>query len=163
MQLASRRSSPDASCTLVQVQKRLGTSKSVQMTQKENGMNLHSKLRTCTLYRSIQSWKDVSLSRKENQRNGSANMHLHADDSSVKNDDGSQQISQRHLYCFSEYVIILERSMRSTLKVKEIRLRMSYSLREPDSASTSTLCSWKFLKLCFDSGGKLLSKGITFV
>ena len=80
-----------------------------------------------------------------------------------QNDDGSQQFSQRLLYCFSEFVIILERLLRLTLKVKDIRLRCSYSksLRGCHSASTSTLCYWEFLKLCFDSGGKPLSKGIT--
>ena len=40
--------------------------KSIQMTQKENGTNEQSKLRKSVLYRSIQSCKDVSISREEN-------------------------------------------------------------------------------------------------
>ena len=43
-QLTSGGSSPDASCTLFQVRKRLGTSKSIQMTQKETWMNWQNKL-----------------------------------------------------------------------------------------------------------------------
>ena len=43
MQLSSGRSSPDTSCTLVQVRKRLGTLKKyADVNQKENGMNWES-------------------------------------------------------------------------------------------------------------------------
>ena len=68
MQLTSQGPSRDTSCTLVQVQKRHGTLKSIQMNQKENGMNWQSKLLKCILYGSIQSWMGVSISRTENWR-----------------------------------------------------------------------------------------------
>ena len=43
---------------------------------------------------------------------------------SSNNDDVSYQFSQRHLYCFSECVIVFKRLMRSTVKVKEILLQL---------------------------------------
>ena len=43
-QLTSWDSSPDSSCTLFQVRKRLRTSKSIKMTQKETWMNWQNKL-----------------------------------------------------------------------------------------------------------------------
>ena len=53
--------SPDTPCSSVQVRKRLGTLKSIQMTKKENGMNWQSKLRTCILFKSIQFLKEMLI------------------------------------------------------------------------------------------------------
>ena len=40
---------------LIQVQKKLGNLKRTQTTQKESGMNLQNKFRTCILHKSIES------------------------------------------------------------------------------------------------------------
>ena len=162
MQLTSRGWSPDSSCTLVQVRKRHGTLKSIQMTQKENGMKWQSKSRKCILYRSIQSWKDVSISRKENSRK------------EVQTCISTPMI---HLQKMMMYLITSAIDLCFVFgicdylgKVNEIDIEnqrhtacsLSKSLWDRHSASTLTLCCWKCLTFYTDSGGKPLSKNILF-
>ena len=123
---------------------------------KRTGMNWQSKLRTCILYRSIQSWKDVPNSRGELKKGG-AHMHVHADDSSVKMMmDPTSSANDIGVF----FGILWDRPWKS--KKYNFGCSYSQSLRDLHSASTSTLCSWKILKLCSDSGRKTLSKGMTF-
>ena len=114
LQLTSESSSPVTSCTWVQIRKRLGTLKSIQMTQEENWMNLQNKLRACILDRSTQSWKDVSISRKENWSEMVQTCTSAAVIFICKDDHVSHQLSQRLLYLEKVNEINLE-SQQSTL------------------------------------------------
>ena len=127
-QLTSGGSSPDASCTLFQVRKRLGTSKSIQMTQKETWMNWQNKLWmriSCAKKKHIQSWKDAKTSNKESW----SEVYFNASDPSVTNDDGSPQFSQWLLHCFGKLL--------SSWKIHEIHLESRHNSLQLSSLQES--------------------------
>ena len=108
--------------------------------------------------------EDVSNSRKENWSEVMQSCTVSAGDSSVKMmiDLISSANDIYILYGICDYLgkinqIGLE-SRRNTASV----VPYSKSLGERHSASTLTLCSWQFLKLCSDGGGQPLSKSIIF-
>ena len=102
--------------------KDLETLKSIQMTQNETGMNWQSKLRICILYSSKQSGKDADISERENRSEVVKTCIL----LSVKHVQWwwLTSVQPAASFLFSEFVIILERLMRSTLKVEEIQRQL---------------------------------------
>ena len=80
MQFTAESSSPGTSCTLVQVQRRLGTFRGFAMTQKENGMSLRDKSRKQILYKKTSSpeWMQKTSEKTTSWSGMAKNTHFNA-------------------------------------------------------------------------------------
>ena len=79
-----------------------------------------------------------------------------------KDDDGSHQFSQRHLYGVRNLRWSWNDLWDRFWTSKKYGFSCSCSKNLGDLQSISTTCSWTFLKLCFHIRGTLLSNNIIF-